>query len=179
MTEQHNGNKHSYYTRLTHFLIAILVIGQLFSIYIVENRLLTDPIRTFLWSVHKYGGLVAFAVLLFFIIYAFKRRHGTPVIELFPWVSLNALKNLKDDIIIYIKQIIQLKVPEHHNPSPFASAIHGLGIIIMFMMATTGVFRFVVYQMEIEKTPFVKFVYSLHHLFADYAWIYIFIWLWV
>jgi cytochrome b561 len=168
-----HSSKHTFKTRLTHLLIAVLIIGQLFSIYAIEEKFFTAPIRTFLWSVHKYGGITVFFVLFSFWIHILKRHQGTSITELFPWVSLTALKNLIKDIIVYFKQMIQFKIPEHTTPSPLASAIHGVGIIIMSIMATTGVHRYIVYEFSITKTPLIKYISSLHHVFADYAWIYL------
>jgi cytochrome b561 len=165
--------KHNHKTRLLHAIIAILVIIQLYSIYAVENKFYNDPIRTVLWNFHKYGGLVAFVALFSFWIVILTRSGGTSVTELFPWVSLRALKNLCYDIFHYIKSIMQFKIPEHTNPSPLASAIHGLGIIIMSVMAISGVNRYVVYEFSITKTPLIKYISGLHHTFADYAWIYL------
>ena len=45
--------KHTYLTRILHCAFALLIIGQLLSIYIVDNKLFTDSIRTGLWFVHK------------------------------------------------------------------------------------------------------------------------------
>ena len=165
--------KHIYKTRLLHSIFAILIIIQLFSIYAIDNRFFTKPIRTFLFDIHKYGGLVTFAVLFLFWIFAFKRHQGTPVSELFPWLSRKALCDLLSDIIHHMKSILKFEMPVHTNPAPLASAIHGLGVIIMSVMATTGVHRFIVYQFSIEKTPIIKFFSGLHHVFADYAWIYL------
>jgi len=166
-------SNHSHITRFIHLCIALLIIGQLFSIYAVENKLFTDAVRTGLWSVHKYGGITVFFALFAFWINSFKRHHGTPISELFPWFSVCSLKTLGADCVVYLKQIISFKIPEHTTPSPLASAIHGLGIIIMSVMATTGVHRYIVYEFAIAKTPVIKYISSLHHTFADYAWIYL------
>ena len=165
--------KHNHTTRLLHATIAILVMTQLYSIYAVENKFFNDPIRTVLWNVHKYGGLIAFVALLSFWIVILKRRQGTSMTELFPWVSISALKKLLNDVFYYIKNITQFKIPEHRNPSPLASSIHGMGIIIMSVMAISGVNRYIVYEFSITKTPFIKYISGLHHTFADYAWIYL------
>ncbi len=166
-------SKHSYKTRCLHAIIASLIIVQLYSIYAIENRFFTKPIREFLFSVHKYGGITAFIAVLLFWSVIMTRSQGTSVKELFPFLSLTALKNLKNDAIYYFKNIIKFKIPDHHTPSPLASCIHGIGIIIMSVMAITGVHRYIVYEFAITKTPIIKFVTSLHHVFADYAWIYL------
>ena len=165
--------KHTYKTRLLHSVMACLIIIQLYSIYAIDNRFFTKPIRGVLFSVHKYGGIAVFCTLFLFWIVILTRRQGTSVKELFPWVSFTALRNLINDILYYLKSASQFKIPEHRNPSPLASAIHGAGIIIMSVMAISGVHRYIVYEFAITKTPLIKAVTSLHGIFADYAWIYL------
>jgi cytochrome b561 len=165
--------KHTYKTRLLHSMIAVLITVQLYTIYALDNRFFTKPIRSFLFSVHTYSGIVAFCTLLLFWIVIITRRQGTSFKELFPWVSISALKNLFDDCVYYLKSLCHFKIPEHRTPAPLASAIHGLGIIIMSIMAITGVHRYIVYQFAITKTPLIKAITSLHGVFGDYAWIYL------
>lgn len=165
--------KHTYKTRLLHCVIAVLITVQLYTIYALDNRFFTKPIRSFLFSVHTYSGIVVFCALFLFWIVIMTRQQGTSVKELFPWVSVSALKNVFHDCGYYITSLRHFKIPEHRTPAPLASAIHGIGIIIMSVMAISGVHRYLVYQLSITKTPLIKAITSLHGVFGDYAWIYL------
>ncbi|MFT6084697.1 MAG: cytochrome b561 [Dasania sp.] len=164
---------HTLKTRLLHSIIALLIIVQLATIFFIDNQFFSKSISTNLFAIHKYSGITSFVILFLFWVTLFKRHQGTSVQKLFPWFSLSALKNFKDAFTQSLSLAWQRKMPNHAITSPLSSAFHGLGIIIMSIMATTGVFRFIVYEYAITKTPLVEFIRSLHHVFGDYAWIYL------
>ena len=91
------------------------------------------------FEVHEYAGLTAFALVLGFWIFSLIRQRGTPPSRV---AALDVSPIAAPHFGPIFVRILQLSPPSNFLPtkasSPLASAIHGLGLLLMTAMAASG-----------------------------------------
>lgn len=172
MTEE-KTRPHSRATRLFHLAIALLVISQL-----ATSRVMTSPKENreedWLFEIHEYTGLVAFFVIAGFWLFTMYRLRGTRRGVLYPWFSRESLAALATDAKRHGQAFMKLRVPEHIEHAPLASAIHGLGILLVLLMACTGVTWFIGMQLGDMAHVWAEAAKEIHEFFSNVVWIYLF-----
>lgn len=157
---------HSRFTRILHAATAVAVIWQLgLSLILVppdEAPILGLPMR-----LHEYGGAVAMGVLVLFWLNALLRRTGTGLGALVPWTSPARLAALWSDIRAHLAAILRLQSPTYAADSPLASAVHGLGLILMTGMAASGL------AWWLGPASLTEPAIQLHVLFGTFVWVYL------
>lgn len=132
---------HSFPTRLAHLALAVLVIAQ-----VATSQFMTPPgdaARTdTLFEVHESGGLAALAVAFVFWVLVIIRDAGTEPAVLVPWLNSERRRNLLEDTKRHIAAWRRWQLAEHRSNGAFAGAIHGLGLLLVLLMALTGAFWF-------------------------------------
>jgi cytochrome b561 len=163
---------HGRLTRLLHLSIAVLVIAQ-----VATSEFMTAPGKNreedLLFEVHEYTGIVAFVLIVAFCIYSMVRRRGTPSNLLFPWFSAESRRALLADIRIHVQALSKFRLPDHARNAAFPSAIHGLGILLILVMASTGVAWFVAIQLGDMAKPWGEAAKELHELVSSVVWVYL------
>lgn len=163
---------HSFITRLFHLLIAVLVIAQ-----VTISQFMTAPGRNreedLLFEIHEYTGITAFFLIFGFWTYTFIRHQGTRPGLLFPWFSGRALSALTADTKQHLQALLKFRVPEHVRDAPLASAFHGIGILLIVVMASTGVTWYVGMQFGDMAQSFAKAAKEVHEVFSTLVWIYL------
>ncbi len=172
MTQEKN-RPHGRATRLFHILIAVLVMSQL-----ATSRVMTSPKKDreedWLFEIHEYTGLVAFFVIAGFWLYTMYRRRGTQRGVLYPWFSRTSLAALAADAKRHAQALAKLRLPEHIQHAPLASAIHGLGILLVLLMACSGVTWFVGTQLGDVAHAWAEAAEEVHEFFSNVVWVYLF-----
>ncbi len=171
MTKEPSEN-YNRFTRLMHMGLAIAVVLQLFSSQFMRPAEDGHPGNGF-FELHEFSGLAAFAFVMgFWLVKLFEKR-GTPLGALFPWFSLDRLKALWADIKTHLAAFIKLRLPDYNPESPLASAIHGLGILLMSAMALSGTIYYFINQGNPDAGGMVGVVMTIHKGLAGLVWAYL------
>ncbi len=166
------ASKHTALTRAAHGLLAIAVIVQLTSSQVMIPE---EPgkVANSAFEVHQYAGLAAFAFVLLFWGAITVRRHGTEASVLFPWFSATQRSALWTDTREHVSSLWRFKLPPYHPKSPFSGAIHGLGLIIITLMATSGTLYYFVNDGDPDGGGLVAVAMAVHRAIANLAWAYL------
>ena len=128
---------HSRLTRLLHAATALAIGWQLgLSLIMVPPD--DAPVLGAPMILHEYGGAVALGVLVVFWLNAIIRRAGTSLGALLPWGSPTRLAALWTDVKAHLGALRHLSAPDHGAETPLASAVHGAGLLLMTLMAASG-----------------------------------------
>ncbi len=159
-------------TRLFHMALALAVISQLLSSLAMEAPR-RDRAGDLLFMVHEYSGLVTLALAIGFWLVIMTRRRGTAFGMLIPWFSVTRRAAFVADFQETYRAVRSLRLPEYKEESPLASAIHGLGVLLMTGMAGSGTIYFLadIYGARDALLPDVAI--ELHGLFANLVWAYL------
>ena len=167
-----SGTKHASLTRLAHTGLALAIIVQLLT-SLVLSAPAPDAKGNWYFEVHEYGGLTAFTFMLLFWIAMLVRKHGTPLSLLFPWVSGGRLSALWSDIKLHVQSLLKFKMPTFDDHSPLASAVHGLGLLLMTAMATSGTIYYFINAGNPDAGGLVGVVMFVHKTLANLVWAYL------
>jgi cytochrome b561 len=163
---------HDFRTRLLHILIAVLVISQ-----VTTSQFMVAPGKNreedLLFEIHEYTGIVTFFLIFGLWVYTFSRARGTRPGLLFPWFSRNTLSALAADARLHLRALMKFRLPDHQQNSPLASAVHGLGILLIVLMAGTGVTWFIGMQFGNMAQSWAKAAKEVHELFSNLVWAYL------
>lgn len=162
------ASRHTRTTRLVHAGLALAVVVQLLSSLGMQHPENGKP-GNVLFEVHEYGGLTAFAFILLFWVVVTARKQGTPWGLLFPWFSSARRAALWSDIKHHATALQEKRLPPHDGASPMASAVHGLGMLLITAMAGTGT----LYYIFGDDGGFMGVVMGVHESLANLAWAYL------
>ena len=166
------ASRHNMATRLVHALMALAVISQLLSSLVMKPPH-NGNAGNFFFEIHEYGGLSAFVMVLLFWIVLTARTRGTPASLLFPWFSGARLSALWSDIKQHAQALRHLTLPPYDGDSPLASAVHGLGILLVTTMATTGTLNYFLGGSGGAAGQIVKIAMWIHHTLGGVVWAYL------
>lgn len=161
-------SRHTLATRVVHAGLALAVVIQLLSSLGMEPPE-DGQAANFLFEVHEYGGLSAFALILLFWLVVTVRKRGTTWGLLFPWFSSSRRSAVWSDIKHHAEALRQKRLPPHDGASPMASAVHGLGILLITAMAGTGT----LYYFFGADSGLMELVLEVHETLANLAWAYL------
>jgi cytochrome b561 len=169
MSEQ---TKHSYFTRIAHMALAASIIIQMGS------SLIFQPARDgragdIFFDIHQYSGLLAFVLALIFWMIILFRRKGTALGLLMPWTSEVRRSALIADLKMYYAALKSYRMPTFETHSPVASAVHGLGLLLMLAMAGTGTIYYFINTGNSEAGGLVGVVMFIHESLANLVWAYL------
>lgn len=164
--------KHGWQTRLFHAALALSIIVQL-----ATSQFMIHPGRgregDLLFEVHEYSGLLAFVLALALFLRIAIRPRGTAFGQLFPWFSGSRLKALASDFGRHVRAAARFKLPPYDPEGAFPSAIHGLGLLLMGLMATTGTIYWLAGKLGAGQSPIVGTAMGLHETFSSLVWVYV------
>jgi cytochrome b561 len=161
--------RHAIATRVLHAGLAMAIIAQLGSSQFMNP----DDGGDNIFGVHSYVGLAAFALVLAFWVQSLVRQRGTPLGMLIPWFSGARLGSVWADFKVHLSALTKLRLPVHDTHSPLASAIHGLGLLLVTAMAASGTLYFFVKTGDPDSGGLVKVAMTVHTLLANLVWAYL------
>ena len=164
--------RHSLLTRWSHVALASTIIIQLLTSLVMNGPHRGRP-GDVLFTVHEIFGILALVLAFAFWCVVALRRRGTPVAMLFPWFSPRRVRDVWRDGMDHIGQVLRLRLPAFEEESPLASAVHGLGLLLMSVMAVTGTVWFVNDLWIHASNTFTRVDIVSHHLFANLVWAYL------
>lgn len=173
MTEPSTENsRHSFFTRLFHMALALTIIVQLLtSSWMTAPR--EDRQEDWLFEVHEYSGLLALFLATGFWLVLAMRRGGTPIGIMFPWFSAMRRQAAWDDLIALLQDIKILRPPKYHTENPLASAVHGLGLLLMTAMGTTGGLYFLAMFFGATEDSWAHIAIDVHEVLSNLVWAYL------
>ena len=157
----------SFWTKLLHLLLASAVIHQV----VVSNFMRTPgPGRTenLAFEFHEYTGLATLALVTVFWLWTVARRRESTFGALFPWVFPSRLRALRADLVHQVSAWRRGKLPNDEQHA-FASAVHGLGLSVVTVMAVTGSLS-VLFGLSSNLRPVVL---EVHEITAKLLWTYV------
>ena len=166
------SESHSRATRLFHASLAIAIATQLATSQLMRPPEV-DAAGDIWFTLHQYSGLAAAALALGLWGVVALRKRGTALGALLPWASGKRLKALGSDIMAHLRSIRSRRLPPHDPHSPLASAVHGLGLVLMTAMAATGVLFYLMNWLGMIGQPATELVLSGHKLGANLVWAYL------
>jgi cytochrome b561 len=160
---------HSRITRLFHTAIALLVIVQVLT---SQFMALPKPRaeENLIFEIHEYSGITAFFLIFLFWFFTLRRNKGTEIGLLFPWFSRKRLAELGHSTKIHLKAFSHWKLPPYDPDAALPSAIHGLGIMLIATMATTGVIMFIAFLTGNGKASWAGAANEVHEIFSNLVW---------
>lgn len=164
--------RHTRATRIAHMGLAAAIIVQLTTSLVFVAP---SPARAGnLWyEVHEYGGLTAFAFVLAFWIVLTARRAGTAPGLLFPWLSKTRIGDVMKDAKGHAAALVRFRLPQFEEHGPLASAVHGLGLLLMTTMALTGTVYYFVNSGNPDAGGLVGLLMIVHKTLANLVWAYL------
>jgi len=164
--------RHTRATRLVHMGLALAIITQLLT-SLVFVAPAPDATGNFWFEIHEYGGLAAFAFVLMFWLTLTARRTGTAPGLLFPWLNGQRLQAVWGDIKVHVAALVRFRLPPFEEHGPLASAVHGLGLLLMTAMAATGTVYYFINTGNPDAGGLVGVVMFIHKNLANLVWAYL------
>ncbi len=159
--------RHGRVTRLLHAGVALAVIWQLGVSLAMQGPRGTTPGDT-LFTMHSYVGLAALGLIVLFWLNLLARRVGTDAGALFPWFSAERRAALWADSRAQLGALTRLRLPDYVEGSALSSAVHGLGLLLMTLMAASGTASWFT-----EPSADAGVFENVHKLFANLVWVYL------
>lgn len=164
--------QHSRVTRLAHMGLALAVISQLLTslVFVAPSP---GKSGNFFYELHEYGGLTAMGFVVLFWLALTVRQVGTNPGLLFPWLSPRKLRDLWNDIVAHLRALIRFRLPPYEQHGPLASAVHGLGLLLVTAMALTGTLYYFVNSGNPDAGGLVGVLMFVHLNLANLVWAYL------
>lgn len=152
-------------TRSLHGALLLAVLWQLLGSNFVE-RPRNGQAGNSMYELHEAVGLGTLGLVVAFWIWSLVRRRDTPFGALFPWLSRARLRALGADLARHWAELKRLRLPGGEAETPLASAVHGLGLLTVLAMGSSGAWLFTQAQPG-------GLVLELHQLVANLLWAYV------
>ncbi len=150
-------------TRLLHLLLAIAIVTQLALSLGMKPPRRGLPGDQF-FELHEKAGLASLALLTLFWIWSVVRTGETRLSMLLPWFSTMRRQAFFRDLGAHVRALRNKQVLLTEE-KPFASGVHGLGLLIATLMAATGSVGYFV--------PGMDFLLEVHETAAPLMWAYL------
>ena len=172
MTDKITTAKHAFATRLAHIGLALAVTTQLVTSLVMEP---VEPgsAGNLYFVLHQYAGLTAFVFVLGFWVAATFRQRCTAWGLLLPWFSGARLGALWSDIKAHLRSLSRIRMPVYEEGSPLASAVHGLGLLLMTAMAASGTLYYFINAGDPDAGGLVGLAMLVHTSLANLVWAYL------
>ncbi len=168
--------KYALPTRLLHLLVAAAIVFQLLDAQVMRvpraGRTLTAT-EAALFTAHQYVGLTAMAVIVLFWVWLLIRRGGTPLGQLFPWLSRRRLSDLWDAVLLYGREALRFRLPEPEAAEALPSAVQGLGLVLVLLVASLGTAGYFLWTPGTPMTGTAWLMLETHGTLANVLWGYL------
>lgn len=162
-------------TRWLHLLLATLVVHQM-----IMSTLMQVPnaqhhrAGNLWWQFHEVGGLSCFVILLLFWVWSMARgARETRFGDWFPWFSSDSRAALWHDVGDYLRTAMRLRLPVPGAATPLASAVQGIGLLLVSVLAATGTLFWVGAQLGGDWPARVHWARQLHGALGNLVWYYL------
>lgn len=146
-------------TKILHWALALAIITQLGLSLVMQSPGRNRPGDGF-FEIHEKVGIATTAILVTFWIWSIVRSGETRLVAFFPWASPKQLRLVAADA-----RRIFAPLADGTLERPFASAVHGLGIVIATIMALSGLLGYFVTS--------ARSLLGIHETVAPVMWAYL------
>ena len=168
--------KHSLVTRVLHLLVAGAIVLQLADSQLMRvprpGRIPTGT-EAAAFTLHEYAGLVSMAIVALFWLWILLRRQGTSLGRLFPWFSRQRLAGLREDVMLHVRCAARLTLPDPEHSNALSSAIQGVGLALVLVMAATGTAGYALWTEGTAMTGLTHALFEVHGTLANVVWGYL------
>ena len=158
--------------RLFHACLALAVLSQLVSSQFMQVPREGRP-GNWVFEVHEYSGLFAMTMALGLWVVIITRVGGTDMGLLLPWFNAARRAAFWADTKRHWTIARTFRLPEYQQTSPFAAAIHGLGLLLITAMAATGSLYWLGSIAGYQDGLAVWLAINLHGVMANLVWAYL------
>ncbi|GAV19386.1 prokaryotic cytochrome b561 [Mariprofundus micogutta] len=166
--------KHDRTIRILHIFIIITVFTQLLTelfMQVPKPGEKIDPLMGLIFSAHEIMGMVVLTiVIVYLMIVGDKEEHRS---RLFPWLTADGrsglICELKRDVPGWFKGILSKPEDAHL----IAGSVHGLGIILAFLLGATGCIIYLGMKHDGSMPPAIKSIREFHELLGTTMWIFV------
>lgn len=157
------------FTRILHAVLAVAVIHQL-----VVSTFMQAPLdgkaEDFAFELHETVGFVAFGIVILFWVWVIVRGVDTSIKSLFPWFTSVNRKQVFGDIREALHALVHGHKPALSIESSLASAVHGLGLLLVLAMALTGSGWLL---LEGQNEQVANSIIEIHTTLSLLVWVYL------
>jgi len=165
--------QHSRATRFVHAGLAGSILVQLGTSLVMQGPR-HGQAGDALFQLHQYAGFAALGFALAFWLVAILRHRGTDLAVLVPWFSPRRIRAVLADLFDHLRAALAWQLPAVEESGPLASAVHGLGLILVTVVAASGaVYGVEVWTGLIGPEPRGVPAMTVHLLFANLTWVYL------
>lgn len=164
--------RYGWATRLAHMGLALAILLQLATSLFMSEPKPGRP-EDLLFQVHEYSGLTALGFAFMFWCILAVRRSGTEFGALFPWFSAARRHAFAEDVVLHGRATRRLTFPAYRDDGPLAAAAHGLGLLLITTMATSGALWFASELLGFSETLAIELIIEFHKLLANLVWAYL------
>lgn len=122
----------------------------------------------FFFETHEFVGLATLGLIVLFWLNLMLRQVGTDVGALFPWFSAQRRAALLAHAKVQLGSLARLRLPPYIEGSALASAVHGLGLLLITLMASTGAAWWL-----LGSSPAGNIFKEIHESFANFVWVFL------
>lgn len=157
----------SWLTKALHGLLAVAVIHQLIIVNFMVTPKPTRP-ENLAFELHEWVGLTSFGLLMVYWLWSLVRRGEVRFSVLVPWFSPKATMAVWRDFRLHLSAWRRGGLPDVGS-HPFAQAVHGLGLVIVSVMAVTGAMSLISAIPESLRSAGM----SVHEASSKLVWAYV------
>ncbi len=157
----------SWLTKALHGLLAVAVIHQLI---IVNFMIAPKPgqAENLAFELHEWVGLTSLGLVSGYWLWTLVRRGEVRSGALVPWFSPKATVAVWRDFRLHLSAWRRGRLPDVGS-HPFAQAVHGLGLIVVSVMAVTGAMSLITIVPETLRSAGL----SVHEASSKLVWAYV------
>jgi hypothetical protein len=176
LNKDHSTNhqtRHNRATYLFHAGLSLAIVTQLLTRLGMHRP---DEVQAgdILFQVHRYSGLAATVLAFGFCVRILVRPCGTDLGALIPWVSARRLAALGRDIKMHAEATSKLQLLAHDPEAALHSAIDGLGLVLISVMAASGAYYFLQVALGLHSVePDAMHAMMVHLPLENLVWVYL------
>ena len=157
-----------------HLAIVCLVLFQLFFEQMMEipkpGKAIDDTQALFL-LLHEWNGFIVLGLAILFLMLRSDKSQARH--SLFPWLSVSGWKGLFKEICNDIPGWFKGKLKKPEESFHIASSVHGLGILLLLGLGSTGIMVFMGLQPDGFMDKDTKTIKDLHSSMGNLIWIFV------
>ncbi len=162
-------------TRILHWGFALLIPLQLLSEELMKRPKpgrIRDDMQIFFFEMHELIGWAAFILVTMRLIWGLMSSEASWM-RLYPYFSATGRKLLAYELKNEVPGWFKGKLPNPSRERCMASAVHGLGLLLVTTMGLTGVMMSLGMEDSGLMTGIIHDAKEFHELLGTLLWIYI------
>ena len=158
-------------TRWLHLGLALTVTYQLFISLIMDHPRPDRPLTgtaALIFETHEWVGVTAFAIVVAHVIWSFIGPAAVRWTGMIPWRPAQ-WRVLSNDL----REMVRLRLPLREEHDGLAALTHGLGLLAVLAIASSGFIYFLFAPEGGGRPPsFVRTAMGFHEFMSTFVWIY-------